>query len=89
MQPLTPELREKLLLFHEAYEAAHEWLVGAGGEVVDIEAWEVDVAEQAWEQALRASPLTPEELRIYKMHLAICIANGGELLPSGDEKVSE
>ena len=72
MQPITPELRARFLRFREAYEHARAKLTeeGAAGHVV---------ASRPWEVALAEVPLTPEELKRYKMLVALHSVNGGEL----------
>ena len=72
MVKITPELRMKFLKFHEIYGFTKEKLQseGASGSVV---------AEKVWEAAQKEVPLTANELRIYKMHVALQSVNGGEL----------
>ena len=72
MDSITPELRGKFLRFREVYEFTLEklQLEGASGSVVAV---------KVWEAALREVPLTAEELRLYKMHVALQSVNGGEL----------
>ena len=91
MKALTPKLRDKLMRFHQAYEAALARLIGAGpsNEVTDDEAWDEAAAAQAWEEARLASPLTREELRVYKLHVAIHLLNGGAVFPAVDAEVPE
>ena len=72
MGNITPELQGKFLRFREVYEFTLEKLQqeGASGSVVAV---------KVWEAAQQEVPLTPKELRIYKMHVALHSVNGGEL----------
>ncbi|MEO7673518.1 MAG: hypothetical protein ABIU09_05510 [Pyrinomonadaceae bacterium] len=76
MNVITPELRNKFLRFHEVYEIAKAMLrdEGASGSVI---------ASRVWEVAKKDVTLTADELRIYKLHVALQSVNGGELF--GDE----
>src|SRR5687768_4209334 len=69
IQVLTDDLRQKFLAFHETYEAARNRLAdsGASGGVV---------ATRVWMIALTAVPLTVDELRAYKLHVAMHSVNG-------------
>ena len=62
----------KFLRFREVYEYTKEKLQseGASGSVI---------AGKVWEAAQMEVPLTADELRIYKMHVALQSVNGGEL----------
>ena len=79
MDEITPELRGKFLHFHEVYEFTREKLQeeGASGFVV---------AAKVWEAAQREIPLTADELKIYKMHVALQSVNGGELFAIGNSE---
>jgi hypothetical protein len=78
MANITPELREKYLRFHEAYEFARAKLKeeGASGAVI---------AAKVWEAAQMEVPLSPEDLRLYKRHIALQSVNGGILFAVDDE----
>jgi hypothetical protein len=69
---LTPELRDKFLKFHDVYESTRAKLEesGASGAVI---------AQAVWDAAQQAVPLTPAELRRYKLLVAMHSVNGGEL----------
>lgn len=77
MNEITSEQRERFLGFRAAYLAEWERLVaeGASGSVV---------ASGTWDAAMRAVPLEPEELKLYKIHVAMNAANGGELFGNPD-----
>ena len=79
MERITPELREKFIRFHEVYEITRARLKeeGAGGSVI---------AERVWTAALEAVPLTPDELHIYKLHIALQSVNGGRLFAIEDRE---
>jgi hypothetical protein len=74
---LTPELREKFLRFHQAYEFARVKLEASGASGHTI-------ARTVWEEALREEFLSLDELKLYKKLVAMHSVNGGELfaLPS-------
>ena len=78
MIEITPALREKFLRFHEAYEFARAKLKdeGASGAVIAVKVW------KAAEQEV---PLTPDELHLYKRHIALQSVNGGILFAIDDE----
>ena len=78
MRTLTEELRRKFLEFHGVYETARRRLAdtGASGGVV---------ATRVWMIALRAVPLTVEELREYKLHVAMNSVNGGDLFSTNND----
>jgi hypothetical protein len=78
MIEITPALREKFLRFHEAYEFARAKLKdeGASGAVIAV---------KVWKAAEREVPLTPDELHLYKRHIALQSVNGGILFAIEDE----
>jgi len=78
MVEITPELREKFLRFHEAYEFTRARLKeeGASGAVIAV---------KVWQAAQSDVPLTPEEMHLYKRHIALQSVNGGILFAIEDE----
>ena len=78
MRQISLELRTKFLKFREVYEFARSRLVdeGAAGHVV---------ASRPWDQALAEVPLTAEELKLYKLLVALHSVNGGELFGNEDK----
>jgi hypothetical protein len=79
MSELSTGLREKFKQFHDAYEWAHARLTATG-------ASEAVIAYDVWEEAQKAVPLTPAELRLYKQLVAMHSVNGGELFGSDSGK---
>jgi hypothetical protein len=79
MDKLGGGLREKFKQFHDAYEWAHSRLTAAG-------ASEAVIAYEVWEEAQKAVPLTPAELRLYKQLVAMHSVNGGELFGTDSDK---
>ena len=79
MDRITPKLQKKFIRFHEVYELTQARLKdeGASGAVI---------AERVWKAALEAVPLTPDELRIYKIHIALQSVNGGRLFAIEDRE---
>jgi len=79
MREISPERRAKFLRFREVYEFHRAKLIeqGAAGHVV---------ASRPWDAALAEVPLTPEELKRYKMLVALHSVNGGELF--GNEETA-
>ena len=78
MTQITPSLREKFLQFHEVYEFTFAKLKaeGASGAVIAVRVWKAAEAEV---------PLTPDELRLYKRHIALQSVNGGTLFALDDQ----
>jgi hypothetical protein len=76
---LTPELRDKFLRFREVYEFTQAKLEesGASGAVI---------SQKVWEAAQEAVPLMPDELRQYKLLVAMHSVNGGELFGNDPEE---
>ena len=72
MQKITPELRDRFLRFREVYESTRDRLIaeGASGHIV---------ASRPWDAAVKAVPLEPWELKLYKQLVAMNAVNGGEL----------
>jgi hypothetical protein len=81
MGPITPELRLKFLRFREVHEFTKVMLqeAGASGSVI---------AAEVWKAAEKEVPLTTEELKIYKMHVALQSVNGGALFAIEDSEES-
>ena len=77
MHEITAEQRERFLEFRAVYEFEKAKLVdqGAAGHVL---------ASRPWEAAMKAVPLEPAELKIYKIMVAMHSVNGGELFGNED-----
>ena len=73
---LTPALRKRFLRFNEAYHYHRDRLTasGASGSVI---------ARDCWTLALRDEFLSLDELKRYKMLVALHSVNGGELFALG------
>ena len=78
MRQITPELRERFLLFQKIYEHTLQSLI-AEDAAIDV------LAARPWETAMEAVPLEPWEIKLYEQLFATHSVNGGVLSGNAEE----